>query len=142
MSTPIDVFALMLSQRLAYRAGERDTCLLHHAFEVVPAGRGSRPPPRTGEQEVGGRDDLPSHTHDYGTPSTQRITASLMHYGTPRASSMATTVGKTLAFAALRVLDGQVRIRGVCGPYEREVWEGVLDLLEDVGVKVKEDGWN
>ena len=51
---------------------------------------------------------------------------------------MSITVGKTLAFAALRVLDGHVSQRGVTGPYEREVWEGVLGALEEVGVEVVE----
>jgi alpha-aminoadipic semialdehyde synthase len=51
---------------------------------------------------------------------------------------MSKTVGKTLAFAALRVADGHVRGRGVQGPYEREVWEGVLDELESAGVRVEE----
>lgn len=111
LNTPIDILAYILSQKLAYGPKERDSCLLHHAFEV---------------QGQGG--DL------------QRVTASLLHYGTPGgASSMSITVGKTLAFAALRVVDGEVKGRGVKGPYEREVWEGVLDRLEEAGVEVIED---
>jgi hypothetical protein len=51
---------------------------------------------------------------------------------------MSVTVGKTLAFAAGRVLDGQVRVRGVTGPYDKDVWGGVLSDLEDVGVRVNE----
>jgi alpha-aminoadipic semialdehyde synthase len=47
-------------------------------------------------------------------------------------------VGKTLAFAAGRVMDGYVRVRGVTGPYDREIWEGVLDDLDNVGVRVNE----
>lgn len=68
----------------------------------------------------------------------QRVTASLRTYGGPEGSAMSLTVGKTLAFAALRVLDGHVKARGVVGPYDREVWEGVLDDLEEVGIKVEE----
>ena len=52
---------------------------------------------------------------------------------------MATTVGMTLGFAALRVLDGKVRGRGVKGPYDREVWEGVLGDLDEVGLQVREE---
>ena len=52
---------------------------------------------------------------------------------------MATTVGKTLAFAALRVLDGKVAGRGVRRPLDKDVYEGVLDDLEEVGVKVEEN---
>nr|XP_019046253.1 alpha-aminoadipic semialdehyde synthase [Kwoniella bestiolae CBS 10118]OCF25183.1 alpha-aminoadipic semialdehyde synthase [Kwoniella bestiolae CBS 10118] len=112
---PIDLFAHLLSHKLAYQPGERDTCLLHHSFTLSPS---------SGEE---GKEE--------------KVTASLLHYGDESSSAMSVTVGKTLAFAALRVLDGQVRDRGVTGPYEREVWEGTLDSLESVGVVVKEE-WN
>lgn len=51
---------------------------------------------------------------------------------------MSVTVGKTLAYAAGRVLDGHVRVRGVTGPYNKEIWGGVLDSLEENGVRVHE----
>jgi alpha-aminoadipic semialdehyde synthase len=73
-----------------------------------------------------------------GSDREQTVTASLLCYGTDEGSAMSITVGKTLAFAALRVLDGHVKGRGVKGPYEREVWEGVLQSLEEVGVRVEE----
>lgn len=44
---------------------------------------------------------------------------------------MAATVGRTLAFATLRVFDGEVKGRGVR--------EGVLERLEEAGVKVVEE---
>lgn len=90
-------------------------CLLHHSFTL--------------------QSDQPSSATTVGA---KRVTASLRHYGTPEASSMSITVGKTLAFAALRVLDGHVAERGVTGPYKRDVWEGVLGSLEEVGVEVVE----
>jgi alpha-aminoadipic semialdehyde synthase len=108
---PIDTFAALLSKKLAYASDERDAVLLHHAFKVVPGANG------VGEQTV---------------------TASLLCTGDERASAMSTTVGCTLAFAALRVADGQVQVRGVTGPYTKDVWAGVLDELEHIGVKVKE----
>lgn len=119
LNTPIDILAYILSQKLAYGPNERDSCLLHHAFEIIP--HRSYSASQLGDRET-----------------TQRVTASLLHYGTPTASSMSITVGKTLAFAALRVVDGDVKGRGVKGPYEREVWEGVLDRLEEAGVEVQE----
>ncbi|WVQ67733.1 uncharacterized protein L199_005937 [Kwoniella botswanensis] len=106
---PVDLFAHLLSHKLAYNPGERDTCLLHHSFTLE------------------------------GARKEEKVTASLLHYGDEQSSAMSVTVGKTLAFAALRVLDGQVTQRGVTGPYEREVWEGTLDSLESVGVFVKEE---
>lgn len=113
MSTPIDLFAALLARKLQYAPDERDSVLLHHAFRVVPRGA----PEGVGEQTV---------------------TASLLCNGDAKASAMSTTVGCTLAFAALRVADGQVRERGVTGPYYKDVWSGVLDELEHIGVKVKE----
>jgi len=112
--TPIDLFAQLLSTKLAYAPHERDTVLLHHTFKLVS---------------------------DHPDPSVvpQTVTASLLYNGTEEASAMATTVGKTLAFAALRVVDGDIKARGVRGPYEREVWEGVLDRLEEAGVGVVEN---
>ncbi|KIR40645.1 alpha-aminoadipic semialdehyde synthase [Cryptococcus deuterogattii 99/473] len=110
--SPIDLFAHLLSRKLAYLPDERDTCLLHHSFTI-------------------------------STPSsnTQQVTASLRHIASPTQSSMSITVGKTLAFAALRVADGEVKVRGVTGPYEREVWTGVLSSLEGEGVVIEEK-WN
>lgn len=114
VQTPIDLFASLLSNKLAYKPGEHDTCLLYHGFKVVPQ-------------------NAPE-----GTPE-QNVTASLLCTGTEKASSMATTVGCTLAFAALRVADGKVESRGVHGPYGKDVWSGVLDELASVGVEVKEN---
>jgi alpha-aminoadipic semialdehyde synthase len=111
---PIDYLAFFLSHQLAYEPHERDSALLHHSFSLAP-------------------------TSVQGGGSTTKVTASLLHYGSSEGSAMAVTVGKTLAFAALRVLDGKVKSRGVTGPYEKEVWEGVLDDLEEVGVRVIED---
>jgi len=109
--TPIDYFAALLSHKLAYLPHERDSALLHHSFTLTS-------PDSPGKE--------------------QKVSASLMCYGTEDGSAMSITVGKTLAFAALRVLDGHVKGRGVKGPYEREVWEGVLSSLEEVGVRVEE----
>lgn len=114
MKTPIDLFAALLSRKLAYAPGEHDSVLLHHAFKLVPKGAPEGAPEET-------------------------VTASLLHNGDEKASAMSVTVGCTLAFAALRVADGLVAGRGVKGPYEKDVWEGVLDELAKIGVEVKEE---
>lgn len=113
MNTSIDLFANLLSRKLVYEPGEYDSVLLHHAFKLVPKGS----PAGTTEQVV---------------------TASLLTNGNETASAMATTVGCTLGFAALRVADGLVHERGVRGPYTKDIWEGTLQQLEEVGVNVKE----
>lgn len=51
---------------------------------------------------------------------------------------MSIIVGKMLVFVVLRIVDGEVKVRGVIGLYELEVWVGVLSLLEGVGVVIEE----
>jgi alpha-aminoadipic semialdehyde synthase len=128
---PIENLATVLAAKLAYLPHERDSVLLHHTFALV---RRSHPSSNVTSN--------PSVDQERGRgvilPRRDVVTASLTCYGTPETSAMSTTVGTTLAFAALRVLDGGVAARGVRGPYEREVWEGVLGDLERVGVRVEE----
>lgn len=118
MTTPIDLFAVLLSQKLAYEPHERDSCLLHHTFRLSPPATGTN----TGDSNAAG----------------QTVTASMLCNGDDKASAMSVTVGRTLAFAAGRVIDGHVRVRGVTGPYDKEVWGGVLSDLEQTGVRVTE----
>jgi len=47
-------------------------------------------------------------------------------------------VGLPVAFAALRVLDGEVLVRGVHGPEDRTIYRSVLRGLEEVGLGMKE----
>ena len=66
-------------------------------------------------------------------------TSSLVVYGTDAGSAMSRCVGLPVAFAALRVLDGHVKVRGVVGPTgDQSVYVGVLRDLEEVGLGMKE----
>ncbi|KAI0349833.1 hypothetical protein OH77DRAFT_1431672 [Trametes cingulata] len=109
-AAPIDLFAALLAHKLRYAPGERDLVVLSH--EIVARSKGAS------EEEV--------HT------------SSLITYGTPEASAMARTVGMPVAFAALQILDGGVRARGVQGPMEKEVYANVLARLEEAGLGMKE----
>lgn len=107
---PIDHFANLLAQKLYYEPHERDLVVLNH--EIIT-------------QDVSGQEEVHS--------------SSLITYGGPDASAMARCVGLPVAFAALKVLDGRVSARGVCGPtVEEHLWKGVLDGLEEVGLGMKE----
>lgn len=109
-ATPIDHFANLLAQKLRYEPGERDLVILNH--EII-------------SQDVSGREEVHS--------------SSLITYGGSEASAMARCVGLPVAFAALRVLDGRITARGVCGPaIEENLWRGVLDSLEEAGLGMKE----
>jgi len=112
---PIDLFAALLAHKLRYESSERDLVVLHH--EVV-----ARQTPTT----------------QVRTPAEETYTSSLVSYGTPKASAMSRCVGLPVAFAALQVLDGGVNTRGVHGPTDRSVYEGVLDRLESVQLGMTE----
>jgi len=109
-ATPIDHFANLLAQKLCYGPHERDLVILNH--EIIA-------------QDVSGRAEAHS--------------SSLVTYGGSEVSAMARCVGLPVAFAALKVLDGRVSARGVCGPaVEESLWKGVLDGLKEVGLGMKE----
>ena len=109
-ASPIDHFANLLAQKLRYEPHENDLVILNH--EIIT-------------KDVLGQEEVHS--------------SSLIAYGGPEASAMARCVGLPVAFAALKVLDGRVSARGVCGPgVEKNLWNGVLDGLDEVGVGMKE----
>ncbi|KAG6811583.1 hypothetical protein H0H92_006747 [Tricholoma furcatifolium] len=107
---PLDIFAYILSQQLAYQPLERDMVVLAH--EIV-----SR--------------DKANNTYVH--------TSSLIEYGTPTESAMARTVGLPVAIAALNVADGQIRARGVQRPTTPDIYVPILRRLEELGVKFKEE---
>lgn len=109
-AAPIDHFANLLAQKLRYEPHERDLVVLNH--EIIARG-------------VSGREEVHS--------------SSLITYAGSEASAMARCVGLPVAFAALKILDGRVSARGVCGPaVEESLWKGVLNNLEEVGLGMKE----
>ncbi|CAE6438833.1 unnamed protein product [Rhizoctonia solani] len=116
--TPLDALATLLSHKLRYEPHERDLVLLSHEVVTAPA---SAPP------------------SDAFDPATNEVyTSTLAVYGSSSGSAMSQTVGLPLAFAALQVLDGGVRARGVAGPFGEEVYRPVLEGLEAVGLGMRE----
>lgn len=102
--------------------GERDMVILVHQMMSVPSHSPVTSDPTSWE-------DVHSHA------------SRLVTYGSEAGSAMSRTVGLPLAFAAMKVLDGQVHERGVKGPSQcgKEVWRGVLDGMESVGMGMKEE---
>ncbi|KAF8574094.1 hypothetical protein K439DRAFT_1642441 [Ramaria rubella] len=113
---PIDLFTIILSHQLRYQDSERDMVVLMHEITVSPTPQSSTYGNLTEEE-----------TH----------TSTLIAYGTPTSSAMARTVGIPVALATLAVLDGQVHARGVCGPTMEEVYNPVLQGLEENGLGMK-----
>ncbi|KZO91956.1 hypothetical protein CALVIDRAFT_488223 [Calocera viscosa TUFC12733] len=105
---PLDYLSLLLSHRLRYSPGERDIVILGH--EVVA------------ESRIPIDSDLEASVHS----------SLLVVYGDEHSSAMARTVGLPVAFAALRVLDGSIDVRGVIGPTHPSIYVNMLkDLAED-----------
>ncbi|KAI0665470.1 Saccharopine dehydrogenase-domain-containing protein [Trametes maxima] len=117
-TTPLDMFAALLAHKLRYLPGQRDLVVLSHEIVARPISSSSSPLTARTDEEV--------HT------------SSLITYGTDYASAMARTVGLPVAYAALQVLDGGIRARGVRGPTDREVYTNVLARLEEAGLGVRE----
>ncbi|KAH9840769.1 Saccharopine dehydrogenase-domain-containing protein [Rhodofomes roseus] len=109
-TSPLDAFALLLANKLRYQPDERDMVVLSH--EIVASSAASS--------------------------QTEVHTSSLIAVGNAKASAMARCVGLPVAFAALHVLDGGVKLRGVHGPTDRQVYEHMLSRLDEEGLGMKE----
>ena len=79
-------------------------------------------------------------SEDPDTDAREEIhTSSLIVRGTPEHSAMALTVGLPVAFAALRILDGGIHVRGVRGPTaDAGLYRPILRDLETVGLGMQE----
>jgi alpha-aminoadipic semialdehyde synthase len=112
----LDLFALLLAHKLRYESHERDMVFLSH--ELISRPRSADPSISAGEE---------IHT------------SSLIVCGTPEHSAMALTVGLPVAFATLRILDGEVHVRGVADPTaDTELYRLILGDLETVGLGMRE----
>ncbi|KAG8811525.1 hypothetical protein FRC19_003744 [Serendipita sp. 401] len=119
----LDLFARLLAHKLRYLPGEKDSVILSH--EII-----SRPLGATTTSTVEDpSSDMQIHTSTLIVRQTD-----------PLSTAMAVTVSLPLAIAALRVLDGHVKIRGTVGPTaDSEIYRPVLKELEDLGVVMKEE---
>ena len=97
-----------LEERLSYNDGESDMVLLHHEFHMEsPEGK------------------------------KRRVTSTLQATGEPYPagpSAMATTVGLPVGIAALMVLNGTIEQRGAILPLTKDIYDPILDTLEELGV--------
>lgn len=112
----LDLFALLLAHKLRYEPHERDIVFLSH--ELISRSR-----------TAGRHADAHEEVH----------TSSLIVRGTTEHSAMALTVGLPVAFAALRILDGEIHVRGVAGPTaDVRLYKPILRDLETVGLGMQE----
>ncbi|MFW6055657.1 MAG: saccharopine dehydrogenase C-terminal domain-containing protein, partial [Thermodesulfobacteriota bacterium] len=108
--TPFDLFSRLLLDRLGYRPGETDMIVQHHEFMA----RGPE-----GER--------------------RKLTSTLVQEGEAGGeSAMSRTVGLPAAIGARLVLEGRIGAKGVLRPVIPEIYEPVLDELEELGITFQE----
>jgi saccharopine dehydrogenase-like NADP-dependent oxidoreductase len=109
-SSPLDVFADRLLEKLKYEEGERDMIVLHHDFRA-----------------------------EYPGGKKEQITSTLVDYGIPNGdSSMSRTVGLPAAIGAALILKGKIKDTGVHIPVSPTIYEPTLDELEKLNIVCKE----
>lgn len=109
-TTPLDILANRMAEKMQYQPGERDMLVLLHAFVArFPNGQ---------EEE---------------------ITSTLIDYGQPNGdTSMARTVSLPAAVGTKLILTGVITRPGVFIPVEKNVYNPVLDELAEMGIRCVE----
>lgn len=108
-NTLIDVMTALFLEKMPYKENERDMIVLFHDFLA----------------------EYPD--------KKKRITSTLIDYGIPGGdSSMARTVSLPAAIATKLILRGEIDTKGVRAPVVPEIYNPVLDELEEMGIVCKE----
>ncbi|HYQ59202.1 MAG TPA: saccharopine dehydrogenase C-terminal domain-containing protein [Draconibacterium sp.] len=110
-ATPAQVMEKLLSEKWLLNPGDKDMIVMWHKFEYT----------------------------DCTTQKKMEKNSSLVVIGEPGAkTAMAKTVGLPLAVAAKLFLTGKINKTGVLIPTHPEIYEPVLDELEDFGINFSE----
>jgi saccharopine dehydrogenase-like NADP-dependent oxidoreductase len=108
--TPARILQHLLEEKLALEPGDRDMIVMQHQFEYILEGR------------------------------KKRIVSSMAFIGEDtRTTAMSVTVGLPVAIATKLILLGKVKMTGVQIPIHKEIYEPVLDELENFGVRFLEE---
>jgi saccharopine dehydrogenase (NADP+, L-glutamate forming) len=114
-SSPLDILANRLLEKLQYKEGERDMIVLHHEFIAEY--------PKKSARSIG----------------KEKITSTLIDFGIPHGdSAMSRTVGLPAAIGASLILQGKIRATGVHIPVNPSIYEPTLKELEKQGIVCKE----
>ncbi|HSR31293.1 MAG TPA: saccharopine dehydrogenase C-terminal domain-containing protein, partial [Anaerolineae bacterium] len=109
-TTPIDIMAARMEEKMAYQPGERDMIVMQHEFVAEYPDR------------------------------TEAITATMIDFGIPHGdTSMARTVGLPAAIAVRMILQGELSgFTGVHVPVIPEIYLPVLAELGELGISLTE----
>ncbi len=113
MKTPFDIVSGLMMDKMMLGEGERDMTVLKHIFLARH---------RDGSTEI-----ISSQMVDYGSASAGGDT------------SVARTVALPAAIAARLITEGKISLKGVYRPVEKEIYMPVLESLEEMGIRTKEE---
>jgi saccharopine dehydrogenase (NADP+, L-glutamate forming) len=107
--SPLDILTARMLKKMPYEEGERDMLVMHHEFIAAYPNR------------------------------QENITSTMIDFGIPGGdSSMSRTVGLPAAIATRMICEGKITQKGVLVPVTPDVYEPVLDELEQLGIYFKE----
>ena len=102
---PIDILTARMLEKMQFEEGERDLLILQHEFMAEYPDR------------------------------KQKITATMVDFGIPHGdTSMSRTVGLPAAIGVRMILQGKINLTGVHTPVIPEIYEPVLEELEQLGI--------
>lgn len=107
---PLDYMNVLTLEKMSMEPGDRDMTVMHHEFEA--------------EFTDGSREFLTSTLVDYGIPNGD--------------TSIARTVALPAAIAVKMILDEKIKLDGVYIPVIPEIYNPILDELEEMGIKFVE----
>jgi saccharopine dehydrogenase (NADP+, L-glutamate forming) len=107
---PIDILTARMLEKMQFEEGERDLLILQHEFMAEYPDR------------------------------KQKITATMVDFGIPHGdTSMSRTVGLPAAIGVRMILQGKINMTGVHTPVIPEIYEPVLEELEQLGIGFTEE---
>lgn len=110
-TTPLDILAARMLEKMPYGEGERDMIVLKHDFRAT-----------------------------FPDGMEEHITSTMVDYGQPNGdSAMARTVSLPAAIAARGMLQGRLMTPGVHIPVRKEIYEPVLNELATLNITCKEE---
>ncbi|MFN8240312.1 MAG: saccharopine dehydrogenase C-terminal domain-containing protein [Bacteroidales bacterium] len=110
VTTPFDITAELMIDKMTLGESERDMVVLNHTFIA--------------EWADGKKEKIVSSMLDFGTPETN--------------TSIARTVALPAAIASKLIIEGKIKVTGIHRPVIREIYEPVLEELGKLGIKMYE----
>jgi len=107
---PLDYMNVLTLKKMVLESGERDMIVMHHEFVA----------------------EYPN--------KKEYVTSTLVDYGIPNGdSSIARTVSIPAAIAVKMILEEKINLTGVYIPVVPEIYNPILDELEEIGIKFDEN---